>query len=121
MSCAATCTGAVTRKPSSTPAARAGIAPATWEESTLKDASGCSAAARLRSAMRAARFIRSPSSARRSSFRACAVLASEADEKVEQDLSWAALDEIRRVAAIPLDARHNSKIDYPALTRLLAS
>jgi acyl-CoA synthetase (AMP-forming)/AMP-acid ligase II len=49
------------------------------------------------------------------------VLAYEADEKVEQDLSWAALDEIRRVAAIPLDARHNSKIDYPALTRLLAS
>ena len=40
---------------------------------------------------------------------------------VRDALAWASLDEIRRVEAIPLDSRHNSKIDYPALSRLLAS
>jgi len=54
------------------------------------------------------------------------VLAYEADPAVEEAsvrdaLAWALLDEVRRVPAIPLDARHNSKIDYPALKALLRS
>lgn len=34
-------------------------------------------------------------------------------------LAWAGLDEIRRVAKVPVDRRHNAKVDYPALGRLL--
>ena len=34
-------------------------------------------------------------------------------------LAWARLDAIRQIARIPVDRRHNAKIDYPALTRLL--
>lgn len=34
-------------------------------------------------------------------------------------LSWAALDDVRFVKRIPMDRRHNSKVDYPALARLL--
>jgi acyl-CoA synthetase (AMP-forming)/AMP-acid ligase II len=51
------------------------------------------------------------------------VLAYEASGPVslEGALAWAQLDEVRRVKAIPLDARHNAKVDYPALERLLAS
>jgi olefin beta-lactone synthetase len=43
--------------------------------------------------------------------------------QLQQDLHtatrWAHIDEIRLVAAIPVDARHNAKIDYPALRRIL--
>jgi olefin beta-lactone synthetase len=39
---------------------------------------------------------------------------------IERDLSWAQLDGIRVFARIPVDQRHNSKVDYPALRRLLA-
>jgi len=35
-------------------------------------------------------------------------------------LSWAQLDEIRVYPHLPVDKRHNAKIDYPALFRLLA-
>jgi acyl-CoA synthetase (AMP-forming)/AMP-acid ligase II len=35
-------------------------------------------------------------------------------------LSWAQLDEIRLYPHLPVDKRHNAKIDYPALFRLLA-
>jgi acyl-CoA synthetase (AMP-forming)/AMP-acid ligase II len=34
-------------------------------------------------------------------------------------LAWAKLDDVRFVLRIPLDRRHNSKVDYPALERLL--
>ena len=34
-------------------------------------------------------------------------------------LHWAKIDEIRRIAAIPLDRRHNAKIDYTRLNTLL--
>jgi acyl-CoA synthetase (AMP-forming)/AMP-acid ligase II len=50
------------------------------------------------------------------------VLAYEAEKDIDSStLSWARLDELRRIDAIPLDARHNAKVDYPALARLLAS
>jgi acyl-CoA synthetase (AMP-forming)/AMP-acid ligase II len=44
---------------------------------------------------------------------------AERDLPLRDALAWAALDEARRVAAIPVDSRHNAKIDYPALRRLL--
>ena len=34
-------------------------------------------------------------------------------------LAWAGLDEIRILPRMPVDKRHNAKIDYPALRRLL--
>jgi acyl-CoA synthetase (AMP-forming)/AMP-acid ligase II len=51
------------------------------------------------------------------------LLAYEAAEEIplRQALAWAQLDEARRLPSIPLDARHNAKVDYPALERLLAS
>ena len=50
------------------------------------------------------------------------VLAYEAQRSVNlrPALAWAAIDEVRRVDRIPLDARHNSKVDYPALARQLS-
>lgn len=36
-------------------------------------------------------------------------------------LAWAHLDEIRILPRLPVDKRHNAKIDYPALRRLLAN
>ena len=47
------------------------------------------------------------------------VYEGESGLPVRDALAWAALDEVRRVKAIPLDARHNSKIDYPALEKLV--
>jgi Mg-chelatase subunit ChlI len=47
------------------------------------------------------------------------VYEGESGLPVRDALAWAALDEVRRVEAIPLDARHNSKIDYPALEKLV--
>lgn len=35
-------------------------------------------------------------------------------------IPWAAIDRVITVACIPVDARHNSKVNYPALLRLLA-
>lgn len=66
---------------------------------------------------------------RRSAFtlhRGRRVLCVEVDRMSEEELntlkeklSWAALDEIRIYTRLPVDARHNAKIDYPALRRLL--
>ena len=39
--------------------------------------------------------------------------------ELEETLRWAKLDEIRSVRVIPVDKRHNAKIDYPALKRSL--
>jgi acyl-CoA synthetase (AMP-forming)/AMP-acid ligase II len=38
---------------------------------------------------------------------------------IHETLSWAELDEIRILDKMPVDRRHNAKIDYPALRRLL--
>ena len=69
---------------------------------------------------------------RRSAFAACRgrrVLVVETDpaaaspETIEavlrRELIWAALDDVVVVGRIPVDARHNAKVDYPALDRLL--
>jgi acyl-CoA synthetase (AMP-forming)/AMP-acid ligase II len=50
------------------------------------------------------------------------VLAVEGDasaDSVRSGLAWAGLDTIHRVPAIPLDRRHNAKVDYPGLLALL--
>lgn len=39
--------------------------------------------------------------------------------RVLRDLGWAKLDEVRIVSKIPLDRRHNAKVDYPALRRVI--
>jgi acyl-CoA synthetase (AMP-forming)/AMP-acid ligase II len=38
---------------------------------------------------------------------------------LKETLAWANLDEIRIVKHIPVDKRHNAKLDYPALYKLL--
>jgi olefin beta-lactone synthetase len=53
------------------------------------------------------------------------ILALEADSDRVVDatrgkLMWAELDEVRVVRAIPMDKRHNAKVDYVALQRLLS-
>jgi len=53
------------------------------------------------------------------------IMAIEADsEKAVDDvcvkMAWAGLDEIRVLHAIPMDRRHNAKIDYVALWRMLS-
>jgi olefin beta-lactone synthetase len=40
-------------------------------------------------------------------------------EFLDRQLSWAHLDEVRTCRKIPVDRRHNAKIDYPGLLRLL--
>ncbi|MCB0197148.1 MAG: AMP-binding protein [Anaerolineae bacterium] len=39
--------------------------------------------------------------------------------ELKQTLHWAAIEDIRIVKNLPLDKRHNAKIDYPALQRQL--
>jgi acyl-CoA synthetase (AMP-forming)/AMP-acid ligase II len=39
--------------------------------------------------------------------------------ELDRQLEWAHLDRVVVVSRIPVDARHNAKVDYPALTRLL--
>ena len=34
-------------------------------------------------------------------------------------LAWADIDEICMLKTIPVDKRHNAKVDYPALSKLL--
>lgn len=38
---------------------------------------------------------------------------------LSNELAWAGLDEIRPVQHIPVDKRHNAKIDYPRLRKML--
>jgi acyl-CoA synthetase (AMP-forming)/AMP-acid ligase II len=40
-------------------------------------------------------------------------------DTLSQSLDWAHLDAIRIVPHIPVDRRHNTKVDYPALAKLL--
>ena len=48
---------------------------------------------------------------------------TEFDESVrralERELGWALLDDIHLAKRLPVDKRHNAKIDYPALLRML--
>lgn len=44
---------------------------------------------------------------------------ADTTDLVMSRLAWAGLDGLHQVAAIPLDRRHNAKIDYPALRTLL--
>jgi acyl-CoA synthetase (AMP-forming)/AMP-acid ligase II len=39
-------------------------------------------------------------------------------DKLRTELAWAGLDEIRPFDHLPVDKRHNAKIDYPALRKL---
>jgi acyl-CoA synthetase (AMP-forming)/AMP-acid ligase II len=53
------------------------------------------------------------------------ILVVEADstqtvDRVRSQLAWAKLDEIRLVRSIPMDKRHNAKVDYVELRRLIS-
>jgi acyl-CoA synthetase (AMP-forming)/AMP-acid ligase II len=41
------------------------------------------------------------------------------DTSVRESLAWAKIDDIVSVQALPMDRRHNSKVDYGALARLV--
>ena len=47
-------------------------------------------------------------------------LAPREREELERALAWARIDAVVDDCPIPLDRRHNSKVDYPALQRLLS-
>ena len=53
------------------------------------------------------------------------VVEAERDERLAGELAasvaWAQVDDVRFMAALPVDKRHNAKIDYPALRRVLGS
>jgi len=42
-------------------------------------------------------------------------------QELHATLSWAALEEIRTVHKIPVDARHNAKVNYPKLRQLVVA
>lgn len=44
--------------------------------------------------------------------------AAEPDESLSETLAWAHLEEIRNVKEIPLDRRHNAKVDYVRLGKM---
>jgi len=44
---------------------------------------------------------------------------ADAARQVRETLSWARLDRVVRLPRIPVDRRHNAKVDYPALEREL--
>lgn len=46
-------------------------------------------------------------------------LRPEQEEALCRSLAWARIDAIRALGAIPLDKRHNAKVDYAALVRAL--
>ena len=39
--------------------------------------------------------------------------------ELKQALAWSAMDEVRTLQAIPVDRRHNAKVDYPRLMKML--
>jgi acyl-CoA synthetase (AMP-forming)/AMP-acid ligase II len=47
------------------------------------------------------------------------VVEPDAPRDIREQLRWAQLDEVRVVRRIPLDQRHNSKVDYVTLRKLL--
>ncbi len=48
-----------------------------------------------------------------------ALLAGDKLRDLREALSWAAVQEVRVLRRIPVDARHNAKVNYPQLMRLL--
>ena len=44
---------------------------------------------------------------------------ADAERRVKKTLAWAQLDRVVRLARIPVDRRHNAKVDYPALKKAL--
>jgi acyl-CoA synthetase (AMP-forming)/AMP-acid ligase II len=44
---------------------------------------------------------------------------NEMQDELKGNFKWAAIDEMRAFKQLPVDKRHNAKIDYPALIRLL--
>ena len=44
---------------------------------------------------------------------------ADAERRVKNTLPWAQLDRVVRLARIPVDSRHNAKVDYPALKKAL--
>lgn len=53
------------------------------------------------------------------------VVEAARDEQLATELAtavaWAQVDEVRFMEALPVDKRHNAKIDYPELRRRLGS
>ncbi len=53
------------------------------------------------------------------------VLEADRDERLAAEVAaavaWARVDEMRFMVSLPVDKRHNAKIDYPALRRLLGA
>ena len=43
----------------------------------------------------------------------------DAEQQVTEDLAWAELDRVAPLPRIPVDRRHNAKVDYPALEKEL--
>ena len=41
------------------------------------------------------------------------------EESLKRNLGWAKIDEFRILKRIPVDKRHNAKVDYPALKKIL--
>jgi acyl-CoA synthetase (AMP-forming)/AMP-acid ligase II len=41
--------------------------------------------------------------------------------RLRDAITWAGIDDVRRVPVLPVDRRHNAKIDYPALRRMLGA
>lgn len=48
-------------------------------------------------------------------------LSSNDSDALRERLAWAHLDAIKTLPRIPVDARHNSKVNYPALNKILRS
>ncbi|MCY4000756.1 MAG: AMP-binding protein [Bacteroidetes bacterium] len=44
---------------------------------------------------------------------------ADADQQIRTILAWAHIDKIVRVPRIPVDRRHNAKVNYPSLTKQL--
>ena len=42
-------------------------------------------------------------------------------ERLRFDIAWACVDEVRFIKRMPVDKRHNSKIDYPKLREMIGS
>jgi hypothetical protein len=49
-----------------------------------------------------------------------ASLTAERQRRLREHLAWSHIDEWCTVSRLPLDRRHNAKIDYPALHRMLS-
>ena len=43
------------------------------------------------------------------------------EQRIERTLRWAKIDRMQIVRRIPVDSRHNAKVDYPALRRMIGA